>query len=653
MILPLWTALNWSMWESESNKQELEELGLSFALGAGAHRSPRYKTLKKASLHSRLNEEEESHLASIIRRLTDCWSGMTETERDRLNKYLDLEKQPKIEPKKVDVVPPFDLPPSMSKAETSGIKLHPYQNRAVEYALKRKRCCLAMEMGLGKTLIALTVIHILNAQSAVDRAIIIAPKSAHGSWREHLEKYTETPHVVLSGFPQEVREKYYSALYRGTLPFLIVSPQTFSIDRLYFKRVLEHFGQKTILVIDEAHKIKTADSLIGLVVEELSPLASRVLGLTGTPQPNTISDLYYMVDRVLPGSLGESSEFASKYTYREIDTWDSVRGKRYKAGPLRADRLKDLHLLLSDIMLSISEGDEDVSLNLPPREDHAPYIPLDDLQKSILKALKYATAEREIGAPSFDSALIGGRGVLAQIGAEGATANTQALGVRIEQLSISPALFSQTFREEHPDYESPKVAYIADRFLSFLQEGGEAGVIFSEPLLGLDEMKKALVRRGVKDSEILFYTGQTSERQREKKADALNNGHCKVLLGQTKALETGCNLQHRASFVAHLSTPWSPDTLAQSTARVYRQGQRRRVIVLRPSGSRLEEAKNKAVSRKLVQSGASTGLISKADLAILATASDARIRKAHRVVFSNMGYTRSVIDTLLDHEEDK
>lgn len=649
MYVPLWTALIYTEWYKEENREELEDLGLLKALGS--YRESNLNLLLRSHREESLEPEEEERLSFLVKRLTDVWASMTSEERKKLDKYLDSSKQYKPIKEPVIKTKPFIFPSSMKKAEKKGIVLHPYQRRAVLFALNNSKAVLGMEMGLGKTLIALTVAHVLNAHNEeINRIIIVAPKSAHISWKDHLEDFTDTPFQVLSGWTEKARELKYRDLYAGVLPVVIVTPQTFCNDSNYFKAILSKHGNKTMLILDEAHKAKSSDSLIGHTVNQLSPLAIRVLGLTGTPQPNTVADLYYLVDRVKKGSLGDISSFSSRFTYRELDHWDSYKGKLYKPGALRADKLGELHNLLKDVMLVISAKDSDVDLKLPTREDISPYIPLDDIQKEILKSLKKATAEKEISAPSYFEALEGKRGLIDQIGAEGATANISVLGIRIEQLAISPALFSSTFEQHYKDYESNKVKFIADSFIDFLEEGGLSGVIFCEHLKGLSVMKDSLIKRGLKEKDILFYTGETKAKTRLKAIRSLNQGSIKVILGQTKALETGANLQERASFVAHLSTSWSPDSLTQSTARVYRQGQKRKVIVLRPSGSRLEEAKNLALSRKLIQSSSSTGLLSIADEAILKTASDSRVRQAHRELYLKMGYNKKIIENLTSEE---
>jgi SNF2 family DNA or RNA helicase len=650
MLIPDWTALNWSVWLDKSNHAELEALGILKQLGWPAKRQTNLNLLLKASKEDTLSLNEEERLSRIIKKLTDVWSGMTANERERLNFFLDVNKQPKLESKKVEVVLPFSFPASMAKATNQHIVLHAYQRRAIKFAIEHKRSILAMEMGLGKTLIAITVAHLLNKINEVTRILIVAPKSAHDSWHSHLRDFTDTPHALVSGWTPAKREAVYLDFYSGLMPIVIVTPQTFANDKLYFNRILERHGSESMLILDEAHKAKASESLIGLTFENLAKLASRVLALTGTPQPNTIEDLYYLVERVKPGTFGDKSSFSTEYTYRELDLWDSIKGNSYRPGALKAKKLKQLHENLKKVMLVISLKDPDVCLHLPKRKDLCPYLPMDPLQKKILSALKYTTAEKEINAPSFEEALNGKRGLLDQIGAEGATANLQVLGTRIEQLAISPALFSDTFIKEYPDYESSKVAFIADAFMAFLNGGGEAGVIFCEHLKGLEIMSNALLKRGLLEKDIAFYNGQTTQKQREQITVSLNEGKIKVVLGQTKALETGANLQKKASFVAHLSTTWSPDTLVQSTARVYRQGQTKEVLVLRPSGSRLEEAKNMALTRKIIQSQSATGLQSLAEEDVLKTSSDPRIRKAHQELSLQMRYNKYSIDSLIDLE---
>ena len=89
--------------------------------------------------------------------------------------------------------------------------------------------------------------------------------------------------------------------------------------------------------------------------------------------------------------------------------------------------------------------------------------------------------------------------------------------------------------------------------------------------------------------------------------NALNTGRIKVLIGQNKALMTGANLQERANAVVHLDTPWEPLVLAQSTARVYRQGQKHITSIFRAVGSDIEQSIERTVLDKIRQGEAAFG----------------------------------------------
>ncbi len=643
---PLFTARNRSAWTTGG--EALKRLGVTRALGYTS--SSLIYTMNKADDLEHLTADEEAQLSNAIGRLSDLWARWTEHEREEFYfTFLDVERQPLFKrPYEEPEIYIPDHPRGMEEMKRRGWTPHPYQARAVQFALERSRSVLALEMGLGKTLIGIMTYHLLKDRGDLRRVIIAAPKSAHASWREHLELSNAQIHVLTSQTPDK-REEVYTALYHGEIEGVLITPQTLAIDRNYFKKLMSL--EPYLLIADEVHKFKAPQGINGLCFQELSKYAYRVIGLTGTPKPNAIEDFYHVIDRVSPDELGDIQEFTSRYTYRRLAQFDSIRGPQYEMGALRGDMLGELYERLSDTLFTRNTSDPDAQLDLPPRQDLAPYIAPDENQRALMKALVHMQAARELNASSYREALEGHAGFTEQIAAEGAPKTAQALGMRLEQLTISPAIFSESFSLKAPDYESPKLRWIIDTVLSYLSEDTtHAAVIFCEYIVGLTEARKALIRRGVKSAEIDLYTGESTETQRAEMIQRLNEGGSKVLLGQTRALETGANLQHRAAMVAHLSTPWAPDTLTQSTARVYRQGQKRPVIVLRPSGSRLEEAKNKALTRKIMQSASLTGSLTDADRAVIETSADERVRRAHSRLLERGAYDLDTIRTLINLE---
>ena len=640
---PLFTARNRSAWTTD--QEALKRLGVHRALGVNS-----IKIMNKADELRTLSADEESTLSGTIDRLSDLWARWTHEERAEFYyRFLDVRRQPTHKRRYSE--PPIYIPAhpqGMEEMKRRGWTPHPYQARAVQFALERPRVVLALEMGLGKTLIGIMSYHLMRSRGDLRRVIIAAPKSAHPSWREHLE-LSRARIKTLTGATPSKRRDTYTALYRGQIDGVLITPQTLAIDREYFTVLLDQ--EPTLLIADEVHKFKAPKGVNGLCFQELSKQAARVIGLTGTPKPNAIEDFFYVIDRVDPGRLGDVQSFTSRYTYRRLAQYDSIRGPQYEMGSVRGDMLEELYERLTDTLFTRTTSDPDARLDLPPRKDLAPYIAPDENQRALMKALVEMQAAKELNARRYQEALDGRHGFMMQIAAEGAPKSAQALGLRIEQLTISPALFSESFTEAEPEYESPKLRWIINTVIDYLNEDHRhAAVIFCEYIIGLTEARKALIRRGIKRSEIDIYTGESSETQRAEMTQRLNEGGSRVLLGQTRALETGANLQKRAAMVAHLSTPWAPDTLTQSTARVYRQGQKRTVTVLRPSGSRLEEAKNKALTRKIMASATLTGAISDADRAVLETSADERVRRAQERLLEREAYDLDIIRTFITLE---
>jgi len=176
------------------------------------------------------------------------------------------------------------------------------------------------------------------------------------------------------------------------------------------------------------------------------------------------------------------------------------------------------------------------------------------------------------------------------------------------------------WERDNPGYESPKLAACVDAVTEHMtQNKDKAAVLFVEYTGAFPAIKRALAKRGVKMDQVGFYSGSVSGKKRRQLEKDLNEGRIKFLVASTKSMETGANLQHRANFVCHVSTPWEPDVLVQSTARVYRQGQQNAVTVFRPVGSHVEEVIESVVSRKIAESAQAIGREMQAEAAAGAT----------------------------------
>ena len=656
---------------------DLRDLGFFDALGKNeSNRNFIFGLIARASKGDRLGEGARQKLAKPISRLANWWAGLNDDEREKFYyNYLNLEEQftgtlrhPLHENAQLEI------PSGMEKMKEKGWSFHEYQKKAINFALAKPRVVWAMEMGLGKTLSALGLYKHLKSKKETKRMIVTAPLSAHGSWIEHLSGLSDVKYEVLSGASKKKRLAAYEKFKNGEIDVLVINPETIRKPKPNakskagdFAHITQLVDQDTLFIADEVHKYK-ADSSQGLAFGELSAQAGRVVGMTGTPKPNKPIDFYNIMARVNPNWDISQEDFEDRYCLSVSEDVPTQYGTKTIKTPVTFNpaRLNEFHHLNAEMLFVRSTNDPDAKLDLPNRIDIAPALNLDKTQTELITVLgplceAKAMARRYIGhpeperlppqfrqaflrtdslnadmvkcinEPSYFKEIIKKDNERAQeiLAWSMAVSGMDSLAIRLDQIAVDPAACSAEtkalFEIYNPEYETPKMGVIADAAVEHLETNPETGaVLFCEYVGGLREAKEALVKRGIPAEQIELYYGAVSSKKRREIEQRLNEGEIKVILGQTKALETGANLQKRANFVAHLNTPWAPDTLTQSTARVYRQGQRRKTTILRPTGSEIERVKDRVVTSKISQAAQAAGRVMVADEGAIRTTADER-----------------------------
>ena len=89
------------------------------------------------------------------------------------------------------------------------------------------------------------------------------------------------------------------------------------------------------------------------------------------------------------------------------------------------------------------------------------------------------------------------------------------------------------------------------------------------------EIKRVLVEQhDLRPEDIQFIHDHDSKTKKEKLFRDVNNGNVRVLIGSTKKLGTGVNVQERVIAMHHLDIPWRPSDFEQRIGRGGRQGNR-------------------------------------------------------------------------------
>ncbi len=87
-----------------------------------------------------------------------------------------------------------------------------------------------------------------------------------------------------------------------------------------------------------------------------------------------------------------------------------------------------------------------------------------------------------------------------------------------------------------------------------------------------DDLKQALIEKGIPDYEIAFIHDYNTDDQKAALFKAVNSGKIRVVMGSTPKMGAGTNVQERLVALHHLDIPWRPSDVEQREGRIVRQG---------------------------------------------------------------------------------
>lgn len=177
-------------------------------------------------------------------------------------------------------------------------------------------CILADDMGLGKTLQSITLLYTLLRQGfdgrpMVKKAIIVTPTSLVSNWEAEFEKWVGE-RIKLIALCESSRDDVVSGIDKFKNPYskfevLIISYETFRIHSSKFSQT----GSCDLLVCDEAHRLKNDQTMTNRALAVLS--CKRRILLSGTPMQNDLEEFYALVNFTNPGILGDCAHFRRYY----------------------------------------------------------------------------------------------------------------------------------------------------------------------------------------------------------------------------------------------------------------------------------------------------------------------------------------------------
>lgn len=389
---------------------------------------------------------------------------------------------------------------------------HQYQLDAAKFLLTRQNAALFADMGTGKTAILLMVIKTLKDRGQLNGPVLVTSPLRIASivWPEEIDKWDQFQGIT------------YRLLHGRRKAELAQEPADIHLinnEGLRWAHDTGILNNYNTLVIDELSKYKNWSSGRTKILKQHLSHLTRRYGLTGTPTPKSMMDLFsemYLVDggqslgrfithyrsryfvdkgygypdwQIRPGAEDEIYERVAPYCYR-LDCQDVLDMPPLLCNDIRVD-IPDKYRRLSVESL--------VSLDIN--------VPLNG-------AGAYMASRRYAGG------VVGGQVVH--------TAKIDALKDIVESLNGRPALVGYYYRDE----------------------GDLIRKTFKCPLID----------------------GRTSAKESASIIKKWNASQLPVLAGQPAAMGHGLNLQKGGTDVIWYSLTDNQDDYTQMIARIYRQG---------------------------------------------------------------------------------
>lgn len=413
-----------------------------------------------------------------------------------------------------------------------------YQRTAMQWIIDKPHCGLFLDMGLGKTVSTLTAMQQLIDDCEIEKVLVVAPKKvAETTWSTEAQKWEHLKGLKVVKVLGSERQRNAALDQQADI---------YVTGRDNFVWLVGKYKGKLpfdVIVIDELTSFKSAKSERFKAMRIALPSVQRVIGLTGTPAPNGLIDLWAQMYCIDQGERLGKSITRYRDTYFSLHKWNNIIVRcEIKKGCEKIIRDK-----IADICLSMQAKDY---LQLPDMIVHTERVHLSDKIRK-----DYATFERE-----------------------------------------KVLEFKNEHGEEKADILANSAAGLMNKLSQFsngavYDENGEAHEIHSEKIDRLAEIVEAANGSSV----LVFYqykhdVPRISEKlknyrvrvyQGEKDLNDWNAGEIDVLLAHPASTAYGLNMQQGGHYIVWFGTGWNLEHYQQANARLHRQGQQHPVTVYR------------------------------------------------------------------------
>lgn len=441
-----------------------------------------------------------------------------------------------------------------------GYSLHDYQEQAKNFLITHPKAGLFLDVGFGKTLTTLAALLEMGMKGLISgHILVIAPKAiARSTWIDEMAKWgipANTVSLIVNERGKQLSRKKRLEKYAEieTHP-----PAFYFINReLVDDLVKWHAENKkpwpfSTIVVDELQAFKSHSASRFKALKAVAPMTKRFIGLTGTPMPNGVEDLWaeiYLMDQ--GARLGPNiTTYRNNYFTPGLVMNNVTVNWRPKPG---AEEI--IYSKINDIVISVRNPN--IKLPEVTYNDVVCHMSDDEMKK-----YKELAKEKVLD-------------FMLDTGEEGSieAQNAAVLQAKLSQMA-SGALYLEKGKTDYIRIHERKL-----EMLAYIIENNNCSPVLVAYHFQSDlaEIKRYLdaIYKSTNDSRYLYKVFDGSPEM----IHEWNQGVIPIMLLQPASAGHGINIQDGGHTLVWYTLPWSLEHYIQTCGRLNRQGQKHPVII--------------------------------------------------------------------------
>lgn len=428
---------------------------------------------------------------------------------------------------------------------------HDYQRHTTQFIIDHPEAAIFLGMGMGKTISTLTAIEELKHDYFdIDKVLVIAPvRVARDTWPAEIQKWDHLADLTVSPIIGTAKQRTAAADRQADI---------YTIGRENTPWLVKHHGSRwpyDMVVIDELSSFKNPQAKRFKALKKVRPKINRIVGLTGTPAPNSLLDIW------APFRLIDNGQRLGRFITHYRDQYflpDKRNGQVIYSWKIRPGADQAIYDNIADITVSMRTTDyltlpevtrQHIEVTLAPKEQKM----IDTLKKDLVL---------ELGADTIDAE------------------NAATLSLKLQQLA-GGAIYNE---------DKTGVIEVHDqklRALSELVDQADGNTILVAYWFKHDRNR---ILATIPGARVLDTTQDFED---------WNAGKVPVGLIHPASAGHGLNLQSGGHIMVWFTTPWSLELYEQANARLNRQGQTEPVSIIHiDTANSIDQDVHAALARK-------------------------------------------------------